>query len=279
MRCSSLLPLLGLLLCGRARAGACCVGTTSTVPTRLGEGEHWLAGVGVKAERALGLWDSSGAVTDISMTDEALIATLAAGWRWSPRGQVFATLPTRLNHRAAGDIDEHAAGLSDLRLGVTLNPVAESVTGHRPVPMITLGARLPTGEDWTDSQDALQTDVTGLVGPAVIAGVTAERTEGKTPWSLGVDAEAGGSGTALGGSAAIGRYLGTRWSITGGLRTSATLAGGSTTTRTNTGLTLTRGQALRWRAWISADTDVPLDGLGRGTTRQAHVGLGAAVIR
>ncbi|MFT5685273.1 MAG: hypothetical protein ACI8RZ_006223 [Myxococcota bacterium] len=271
--------LAGLLLGGRAHAGACCVGTTSTVPTRLGECEHWLAGMGMQGESTLGLWDSGGTVTDTSMTDEAMISTMAMAWRWDRRGQLFATLPARVNHRVAGDLDEAAAGLSDLRGGVIWDPIDESPANQRPIPVITLGARLPTGVDWTESETDLQTDVTGLVGPAIIGAITAERTMGRLPWSLGADVEASTSLTSVGATAAVGRYLNTRWSLNGSLRYSATFADGATTARTNAGLKLTRGQPLRWRGWVAVDSDVPLDGLGQSTTRQAHASLGVALIR
>lgn len=271
--------LTGLLLSGRAQAGACCVGATSTVPTRLGECEHWLAGMGMQGESTLGLWDSTGAVTDTTMTDEAVISTMAMAWRWDREGQLFATLPARINHRVAGDLDETAAGLSDLRAGVIWDPINESPAGWLPVPVLTLGARLPTGVDWTESETDLQTDVTGLVGPAIIGVATAERTMGRTPWSVGADVEASTSLTAVGATASLGRYIGTRWSLGGSLRYSATFADGAAATRTNAGLRLTRGQPLRWRGWVGVDADVPVDGLGQSTARQAHASMGIALIR
>ncbi len=283
MRCSSLVligaALGGLARSDRAHAGACCVGATSTVPTRLGECEHWLAGMGIQGESTQGLWDSSGAVVATTMVDEAVISTMAMAWRWDREGQLFATLPARINHRAAGGLDETAAGLSDLRAGVIWDPINESPDGLWPVPVLTLGARLPTGVDWTESETDLQTDVTGLVGPALIGVVTAERTLGPIPWSIGADMEASTTLTALGATASLGRYIGTRWSLGGSLRYSITAAAGATTSRTNAGLRLTRGQPLRWRGWLGVDSDVPVAGLGQSTTRQMHTSLGIALIR
>ena len=279
MRWSSLPLLLGLLGSQTAQAGACCTGATSIVPIRLGECERWLMGVGAQAETTTGTWQSDGTVGQTSMTDDAVITTLAGAWRWDRKGQTFATLPLRLNHRSASGIDEVAGGVGDLRAGLTWDPIEERADSWMPVPVITLGTRLPTGRDWRSSEATLQTDVTGLVGPAVIGAMTAERTLGRTPWSLGVDLESGGGLTAAGATGALGRYLGPRWSLSGTLRHIRTYTNSSTTARTNAGLRLTRGQMLRWRGWVGVDGDVPLSGLGSAAIRQAHVSIGVAVVR
>lgn len=277
---SALVAICGLMLSGAAHAGACCVGATSTVPTRLGECEGWLMGMGVQAETTTGMWQSDGQLSQSSMTDDAIITTLAGAWRWDREGQLFATLPMRLNHRAAGDLSELDGGVGDLRAGVIWDPIDEHASSWRPVPVLTLGARLPTGRDWRDAERQLQTDVTGLTGTALIGVLTAERTMGRTPWSLGVDLESGGGITAMGTTAVLGRYIGSQWSVISSLRHSRTITHtGSSTSRTNTGLRLTRGQPMRWRAWIGLDADVPVSGMGQGASRLAHASLGVALIR
>ena len=155
---SFIIAASSLLLSGAAHAGACCVGATATVPTRLGECENWLMGMGVQAETTTGRWQSDGQLSSSTMTDDAIITTLAGAWRWDREGQLFATLPMRLNHRAAGDLSELGGGLSDLRAGVIWDPIEEKASSWLPVPVLTIGARLPTGRDWQDAELQLQTE-------------------------------------------------------------------------------------------------------------------------
>ena len=95
-----------------------------------------------------------------------------------------------------------------------------------------------------------------------------------------MDVESGSGITALGTTAVLGRYIGSRLSIIGSLRHIRTVTStGSTTARTNTGLRLTHGLPMRWRTWAGVDADVPVSGMGQGASRQARASLGVALIR
>ena len=73
-----------------------------------------------------------------------------------------------------------------------------------------MGARLPTGRDWSESSTLLLEDVTGVEQPALIVGIAVERTVDKWPWSVGSTAEVGvGNGVqpSIITSGSVGRYI------------------------------------------------------------------------
>lgn len=270
--------LLLLALAGEAHAGACCVGTTTTTPTRLGPCEGWIAALSVAGESSIGRWDAERQLSDNSLSERDLVGTLGAAWRWNRKGQVALTAPVRFASRAAGDTSELGGGPGDLRALVLWTPIEE---GRKPAPALTLGTRLPTGTSWAEGDTALGADVTGLQGPAVFGQVALERTTGKYPWAIGVDAELGTDEPLLvGGLATGGVYLGTAWSLAGSLRHAVTVADeGLGTAYTRVGAGITRGQQRAWRAWAGGEIDAPLPGVGLARSRYASVGVGAAIVR
>ncbi len=267
------------LVSGRAHAGACCTGSTSAMPTRLGECETWLAGLGITGEQVIGQWQRDGQLAETAMVEQGLESTLAAGWRWDRAGQLAVSLPLRATHRGAGLIDDLGGGVGDLRASVTWDPREERPLGWTPVPVLSAGVRLPTGRSWTDAESALQADVTGLPGSSLTGGLVLERTLGRIPWGLGLSGELPLQEEvprSVVGAASVGHYLGTHWTVTGGLshqRTSAQTAATSISAR------LIRGQVLRWRAWLGGEVHLPVAGLGQGELRQARIVAGAAIVR
>lgn len=279
---------VAFLVAGVAWAGACCVGSTSTVPTRLGECERTLVGTAVALEDGAARWDAAGAVHRSSMREQALVVSVAAAHAWSRSGQVGLVLPLRAQRRVAPGVSESATGVGDARLIATWDPVPER---HRaaagwawPVPVLTTGLRLPTGRDWTEAQAPLLTDVTGLPGGALVAGVAFERTLDRTPWSLGVQEELGRSAgawtptTRVLGS--VGRYVGRRWSLAAtGTHQRTAEAPGARAVRTRAGLRIAVGSPGRWRAWAGAEQDLALGGWGRDNPIGTQVGVGALLVR
>lgn len=291
---SLLLPALALWLSQPAHAGACCVGSTSTVPTRLGECERGMAGLALGVERSYGQWSSAGQVTASSLQDDALVATLAGAWRWDRKGQIGLSLPARLNRKATDTTEAWGGGAGDLRVLGTWDPLNEWARGGEqaplPVPILTGGLRLPTGTSWQEADGALLEDVTGLPGPAAVLGVSIERTLDRTPWSLGVESELGTVAHDDGrhlhpgfyGWLNVGRYLGTRWSVSGTLAHQESFAvgePGSRTARTSLGARVTTARPLKWRAWAGGDADLPIPGLGRANLQRVQLGLGLALVR
>lgn len=266
---------------GAAWAGACCVGSTSAIPARLGECEHVLAGVGVAGEWAVARWDPAGKVAGASPDETNGAVTALVGARWSRWGQATVQLPTRFQHRVAGDLVDDGAGVGDLVAGVTVDPLEERLGpngGGLPVPVVTLSLRAPTGRDWTDSDGPLLADTTGVQGFGGRGALQLERTMGRTPWWFGSDLAYDPHLPArVGLSGGVGRYLGTSWTLSGTLRHERQLSADGTA-RTLVGARIVRGQRLAWRAWAGAGTDVGLPGLGADLPVLASADVGLAWI-
>lgn len=283
--------LLALALqAGPAWAGACCVGSTSTVPTRLGECETYMGGLALGAETAVGRWDGEGALASSSLQDDALLASFAGAWRWDRKGQVGLSLPTRLNHKGLADQDLWGGGAGDLSASLTWDPFVEiphaGVGPATPVPILSAGLRLPTGRTWEQATGTLLEDVTGRPGPGLLLGLSMERSLDRSPWSLGVDSELALDHAQvhpmLSFHGSLGRYLGSRWSVVGIGRHERSWAmdgTGGSASRTVLGAKLALGKALSWRAWLGAEGDLPLPELGHGNLRQLSASMGAALVR
>jgi hypothetical protein len=280
------------LISDAAIAGACCTGSTTTVPTRLGECETAIAAIGTSVEASYARWDSSWRSTSSSLKEQAIITTIGGAWRWDRKGQVAVTMPFLVNHKDAGTSSVWGGGVGDLRAFVLYDPVTEapSIPGEHvgsPVPVFTAGVRLPTGRSWENSGAPLQADVTGLVEFAMLASVQIERTLDRAPWSVSVGTEIGigphGVQPTLMGSAAVGAYIGRRWSFSGTLRHTSSwtplpeLSEHSHAASTAAGARLTVGQMLKWRAWAGVEVDLP--GLGRDRLQRASGSLGVALVR
>jgi hypothetical protein len=293
MRCSRQLAALvaaaGLLTGAPAGAGACCVGSTSSAPSAVGECETWTLGLGATGEARLARWDGEGQVTADSLEEQALVSTLGAGYRWSRSAFATLDLPWRLSHRAAGELDAVGQGFGDARVTLVWDPLEETPpgSGRLPPPVLRLGARLPTGRAWDASEDALAADVTGLPGAAVTGGVALQRSMGQVPWSLGVSAEVPvgveGAPSLLSAAGSLGRYLGSYWTVTGSLRYERTLAlyggGAWSTARTTAGLRVIHGRRMAWRAWAGGGLDLPVASLGLENPVMASASAGFMVVR
>ncbi len=288
MRSSSALLAVLLALPTTAWAGACCVGSTSTVPTRVGECERWTAGVSVAAELASGRWDNRGKAVGSSLHEQSIVATVGVGHRLNRQWQLGLQAPARLTHKAAADLSLWGGGQGDLTVSAMWDPAEERprIDGvdwkARPVPIVTFGARLPTGRAWDKADGALMEDVTGRGEVALSVGLRVERTLDKTPWSLGITGELGqGRGATLGrvdALATVGQYFGTRWSVLGTLRHQSTWMSGHSA-RTAFGGRVVYGVPRAWRAYAGVEADVPVAGLGRSMMRVVTPGVGVVGVR
>lgn len=278
--------LLGLAP-GAARAAACCVGSTSPFPIRVGECEHVVAGVSAGFEHALGRWDADGAVAPVGVEESAILADLGVGVRLNRRWQVAAIVPLRANQRVGADGALWGGGVGDATAMVTWDPFEELYKGP-PTPTFTAAVRVPSGRDWTEADGALAEDVTGLPNPAGTLGVALERSIGQVPWVVGVDGSLGASSTgalqpAVTVSGSVGRYLGTSWSVMGTASWTASWAAmdGSAgmVSRPRVGARVVYGQRLAFRAWAGTDWDLGVPWLGRSATQVASASLGVALVR
>ena len=266
-----------------ARAGACCVGSTSATPAILGECERVAVGVIAGAERSVGRYDAEGRLATSSLEETALTGSLGLAARWARWGQVALTLPGRYTWRAAGELTDRGGGPMDAAVVAVIDPLIEvgAAPGSfgLPTPVLTLGARAPTGRSWEASSGVLQADVTGATDPAALVGLTLERTLGQTPWSLGWSAAVplGDDGVELAASAMVGRYVGPAWTVMGAARHAWEPAFG--TRLTTVGARVVHGRARAWRVWGALDGPVPVPALGRAADLSVAGSAGFALVR
>ncbi len=283
--------LVALLTASPAHAGACCVGSTSVVPARLGECERWVLGLSTVAQRSVGRWDSSGQLSPSSLQDDSLTTELIGGWRWNRKAQLGLSVPTLINRKDLGEEPIWGSGLGDVRLSGLWDPLNElprGVEGVRawPVPIFQVGLRLPTGRTWEEAEGALFEDVTGRPGTGLILAAGLERTLDRTPWSLNLGGELAPDGehlhSVLGLDASLGRTLGRRFSVSARASHQQTRVHGEdsgATRRSSVGISAVHGVPLRTRSWLALDADLPVPGLGQNNLRAVRAGVGVAVLR
>lgn len=264
-------------LVSQAFAGACCVGSTSIQPTRLGECEHVAAAVAVEGRVDFARWKLDWMVAGASPQSRSLETSVAAGWRWSRSGQVQVRVPLRYQSLDAGSLHAEGGGVGDLAVGVVLDPFEEGTHG---TPVFSVGARMPTGRDWTDVADPLQAGVTGLPGLGVSFGAAWERTLTKSPVAISAAGEinAGATPEMLTVSASVGRTVTPRLTTAVALREQVTF-GGDVLWKTTVGGRILAGRPLRHRASLALDADVPVAYLGRSAPIGVVVSAGWALIR
>ena len=260
-----------------AFGGACCVGSTSTVPTRLGECEHVTAGISLTGEHAFATWDRAGKVRSHPTADQGLIASLGAGVRLNRELSVTADLPARLSRRGQG-ASSLGGGVGDVSINLTIDPLEEKA-GGAAVPLFTLGLRAPTGRDWSESDNPKGADITGQGGVGLNAGVQLERTLDATPRTLGISASvpvgAQASLPSVTVTGSLGRYLSPRWSLIGGLRHTVSGFSKGRSHRTVASARIVHGRPLAYRFYGGVESDLPSPWVGRSNPLFARASIGA----
>lgn len=277
--------MLALVLLVRpALAAACCGGTSSAVPTRPADCDRWTAGVGMLTETTLGRWDTEGASVPTSLAETMLTTTVGGGYRWAPWGGAVAEVPVQVNWKTTRDDATMGAGVGDSRVGVFLEPFDEAAEGFIPVPIATVGLRIPTGRAWTEASDPLLADVTGLPDPALTAALSVERANGRVPWSVGANLELPLGRDVLtppllGMSAAAGYSIDGRWVLLATAQHALTPDDAEGPSRTSAGARVMRVEPVTWRAWLGAESDIPGRGLGRSNAQAVRATAGFLFVR
>lgn len=260
-----------------AHAGACCVGATGAAPVVLGECEHAMVAVSGGPTLAVARWDSRAQLKPASIDEIGAQGTITGAVRWSRRAQVVLDAPVSWLERRSTERVERGGGLGDVGGRLLWDPLAE---GDGPAPLFVLGARLPTGRDWKESDQVLQADVTGRRYAAIMGGVGLERTIGDVPWSVALSGRwpLGAEPSSLTASGMVGRYLGDHWTVSGVIAQEWTFAADQVAWHTVASARAVVGERLRWRAWAELSTDLPVPGLGLATPVTTRATLGAAWI-
>lgn len=265
------------------------MGATSALPTRVGECEQGVAALAVRAESTTGWWDESGQPVEFEGYDEqATIGTLGLGMRLSRQWELQARLPVEQHTVETTAEAFSGGGVGDSRVLMLWDPLEERPPdgkGAGPTPIAILGARLPTGRDWTESVDPMNADVTGLPHAAIIVGAQVERTLGQWPWSVGSTAELDlGAPGGLSGvgqtTATAGRYLGSSWTVLGVATYATARAEGAralvSSSSSSVGTRVVHGRTGRYRVWGGFDHGPNLAVLGRAAPRLSAATVGYA---
>ena len=261
-----------------AHASACCVGTTTTLPTRLGRCESAAVGVTVGGLASGSRWDASGAVGPSSLTERSLTAELLGAWRWSRNGQLGVAVPGALRTLEGAGASELGYGVGDVRVGALF----ERDEGSMGYASTTV--RVPTGRSFDASDMALGADVTGRSGVGLTLAGGVEQSEGLWPWNVQLtttlDARAQGLQTTPMLSVSAGRSLGPALSVAGSVSHRESLTRSATglhrSADTRVGALAVRGAQNRYRLWLGASSSVPLPILGADQAVEATVSGGYA---
>ncbi len=278
-------PIVAAVLLGSpAHASACCVGSVSDQPAQLGRCEKFGAALAAGSAVELGSFDGAGRWGPTSDGWAESTMTLGVGARWARWGSAALSLPGVLNVKGAPGVSSVGGGLGDVALTARIEPWEE---GGGPRPAFALGVIAPTGRAWAASEAPLGADVTGAGHWSPLAGVALERTGATWPWRLGVEGTLaiggdptnppGVDGGTVIASASLGRYLGSRWTVTGALSGRVEASAGGIAARPALDLRLIHGLPGRWRAWLGAGSDLPI--LGRSAHGEARLGAGVLVVK
>jgi hypothetical protein len=262
--------VLALALATPARAGSCCAGPTTSVPSRLRRDERLGAGTSLTGTGTVARWGTASEVTSASPGEGRLTIDVFAGWRWDAKGQLALTVPAMLQHVGAGGVGEWGVGAGDTRLSVLWEPFAEvRRAGGRPgapVPLLVAGLRLPTGRSWDDARLPLKADATGDGDVAVTATAQVERTIDAIPWSVSVSTEVGtgpqGPRPTLDVAAGVGRSFDEHWSLYASASHHERFVGAARTARTSVGFRVQHAWPGVGRLWAGVTGDLPIPFLG-----------------
>ncbi len=138
--------LLLLAVPSSARAGACCVGSTTSEAGRLGPCEFFSAGIGTGVEARMGAWSRKGDFRVGSDSRLTIRWTGSLAVRPSRTMQLGISLPVLLQGKRVGDLDGVGGGPGDTTIWTALEPFEDSpVPAAIPLPDFGLAVTLPTG--------------------------------------------------------------------------------------------------------------------------------------
>lgn len=166
-----------------ARAQACCAGTGTVTPGRLGLHELALLGLQAKAATELGSFDAHGryASSPAGASELDFEQDLFGAVRVLDRGQIAVLIPVNETRRTSQGLSELGGGLGDINLNLRYDFTLAGDSVLLPGIAALAGITFPTGKP-PDAPDLrpLATDATGIGAFQANFGLAFEQAFG--PW-------------------------------------------------------------------------------------------------
>ncbi len=138
--------LLLLAVPSPARAGACCVGSTTSESGRLGPCEFFSAGIATGVEARMGAWNRKGAFRVGADSRLTFRWTGALAVRPSRKMQLGISLPVLLQGKRVSDVEGVGGGPGDTTIWTSVEPFEDSpIPMAIPLPDFGFAVTLPTG--------------------------------------------------------------------------------------------------------------------------------------
>ena len=175
-----------VLASARARAQACCAGSSAITPGRLGIHEDALLGLQLRASSLLGTYDRAGNYRSSAQGTAELSfeQDLVATGRLLQRGQLAVLVPFMQTRRSVIGRSELGGGLGDINVGVRYDLFDARRSAVIPGVALLAGLTLPTGVPVESADNPLATDATGVGAVQVNAGIALEQVFGA--WTASV---------------------------------------------------------------------------------------------
>jgi hypothetical protein len=148
----------------RARAQACCAGTTAVTPARLAMHETALLGVQLRAASVLGSFDENAHYTHSpsGASEYDFGQDLFGAVRFLGHGQAALLIPLVETRRATRTLTEAGGGIGDVNLSARYDFLLAGESRIVPGVAALAGITFPTGRPPEGSDRPLATDATGV---------------------------------------------------------------------------------------------------------------------
>ena len=289
------LTFLCLALPGLARAGACCVGSTSGFGGRLGPCEYAGVATAVVGRIGFGTWTSTGRFAPIGDDRDVDVGAVLSGMlRFDRTTQMSVSLPARLQVRRIAGTSYVGGGQGDLTVTARFTPFEDLYGAEKPpVPTFQLGLSLPTGFPVEASSNPAQATGTGhlVVQPRIgiqrwfLGGSVALEVDAGVPVPRPWDPVGKAPGITWGVSNFGSVFLNRRLTLNGsfGVRgLSPAMVAGTLVGTPSVEPWLGAGAAVKLgkgRLTFGVSSSVPIPNLGRSDQAEVTLSVGYTLIR
>lgn len=140
--------------------------------------ERYAFGLTLSAEGGRGHWGADGDWTawDGAYSEQAFGAELWGIAGFGRRASAWVRLPTLLNRRTSGDLEELGGGFGDINVGGRYEVLSIGEIRELPAIALSVGLVMPTGRGTDGARHMLASDVTGRGVWALSGGLSLEYT-------------------------------------------------------------------------------------------------------